>query len=70
MLVPFPKRITGMMSPLLLTVLSCWQVKCRGLGSFPSWCRALSPNLERGRIARELPPSWGLQHADLDRRMG
>lgn len=30
MLVPFPKRIPGMMSPLLLTGLPCWQVKCRG----------------------------------------
>lgn len=78
MLAPFPNRIIGMMSPPLLpTGLPCWQVKCGGPGilteacaASPQRCGALFPNLERGRIARGLPSSWGLQHADLVIRMG
>lgn len=47
---PFLNRITTLVFPLLPTCLPCWQVRCRGLCSFPS--RGRVPLLS---VERELP---------------
>ena len=60
-----------LMFPLLQTCLPCWQVRCRGLCSFPSRGRVPLLSVERDRIARVLPLLQGsCQGPDLGIRMG